>query len=40
MAKKLAKKVKKAKVQPTYMTGKKPMKIGLHDVNSCVEGYR
>ena len=32
MAKILAKKVKKAKVQPTYMTGKKPMKIGLHDV--------
>ncbi len=22
----------KAKVVPTYMTGKKPMKIGLHDV--------
>jgi hypothetical protein len=32
MARKLAKKAKKAKVQPTYMTGKKPMKIGLHDV--------
>ncbi|MEH2589275.1 hypothetical protein [Bradyrhizobium sp. AZCC 1721] len=28
----MAKKAKKAKVKPTYMKGKKPMKIGLHDV--------
>jgi hypothetical protein len=32
MAKKVARKAKKAKVEPTYMTGTKPMKIGLHDV--------
>ena len=25
-------KAKKVKVTPTYMTGKKPLKIGLHDV--------
>jgi len=31
MAKK-AKKANKAKVTPTYMKGKKPLKIGLHDV--------
>jgi hypothetical protein len=28
----MSKKAKKARVIPTYMTGKKPMKIGLHDV--------
>jgi hypothetical protein len=28
----MAKKAAAAKVKPTYMTGKKPMKIGLHDV--------
>ena len=28
----MAKKAGIAKVKPTYMTGKKPMRIGLHDV--------
>lgn len=28
----MAKNVRKGKVTPTYMTGKKPLKIGLHDV--------
>ncbi|MCA6123730.1 hypothetical protein J6500_17760 [Bradyrhizobium sp. WSM 1704] len=32
-----AKQAGKAKVVPTYMTGTKPLKIGLHDVISVIE---